>query len=360
MNPIIHTTDASGASSSTTRSDLSSSQLSFSMDCSPFLDWNEEKLESEDQKAVIFQSLVATVKSQPAFDVSLEVKAVKFIESGNPDDEDSADAFLNIFGRTPDESSTNFIQSVVVLLSSPHQAITIATMKMLRTLIANCSDKVHLSLVKADLINQLIITLNPQSLSFTEAEDIHTCLISNISRSIWLATLDSLANLEIEGPDEQQAVHETVLKQVLEPSEKYICHLCVNRSSILDGEQSEEFMFLLARLLQISPYYQPTMVFVQNMPVALTIPSCLTFFETDPSIWHFFHIMKCFQEEWNEQGGNICPSWTEMLRSLRMEGFDDVTEQRLLNDLTGDYGEEIAGFSNWLNILLGMNIAELE
>ncbi|KAK2943945.1 hypothetical protein BLNAU_21148 [Blattamonas nauphoetae] len=98
---------------------------------------------------------------------------------------------------------------MIVLISSASQPITTATIEMLRTLIIFCSPKHRLALFKADLIPQLITTLHPQSLPFAETEDIHACLISNITSSFWLATPDSLTQLRIKDRNEQQAVHKT-------------------------------------------------------------------------------------------------------------------------------------------------------
>ncbi|KAK2954629.1 hypothetical protein BLNAU_10480 [Blattamonas nauphoetae] len=235
-------------------------------DCSSFLNWQFSLKESESEKVVVFRSLVATVKIQPSLDVSLEAKAVEFLKSVNPYDDTSADAFITGLASISEEYLTDFVQSMMVLFSSPSQVITTATMKMLRTLIDWCSPKIRLALFKADLIPQLINTLNILSLSFTEAIDIHTCLMKTITRSLSLTTPDGLRYLRITDRNEQQSVHETVLQQVLTSSEKYICHLCLNRFSIIDGDQSWDFVDLLARLLRICPYYQSTMDFVLNMP----------------------------------------------------------------------------------------------
>ncbi|KAK2944956.1 hypothetical protein BLNAU_20132 [Blattamonas nauphoetae] len=259
---------------------------------SRFLDWDEEEPESEQEKAVIFQSLVATVKIQPVLDDSLEEKAVQFLESVDPQDIESADAFLRSLGHTTDESSKDFVQSIVVLVSSPSQAITTTAMKILESLSISCSARVFYPLVKADLLPQLITSLNPLSLSFAEAVGIHTCLMSIISSTVWLTTPTGLEHLGIEDESGQQTVHKTVLKQVLIPSEKYICHLCANRFSIVDGDLPNEFMTILAQLLRISPSYQPTAEIVLHMPVFLTIPSCLTFFEKDFPIWDFLRFGK--------------------------------------------------------------------
>ncbi|KAK2952646.1 hypothetical protein BLNAU_12474 [Blattamonas nauphoetae] len=112
-------------------------------------------------------------------------------------------------------------------------------MEIVTSLFWLCSNEVRYALVKADLIPQLLITLNPQSFSFTDAEDIHINLMNSINHSLWLATPRRLAKLGIEDNNEEQAVHKTILKQVVTPSETCICHLCVSRLSIIDGKQSD-------------------------------------------------------------------------------------------------------------------------
>ncbi|KAK2955011.1 hypothetical protein BLNAU_9942 [Blattamonas nauphoetae] len=252
------------ASSRAARSDLSS-QASFSMDTSPFLNWNEENLESEEEKAIVFRSLVATLKLQHVLDVSLEAKAVRFLKSVDRQQTASANAFLSSLISICDDSPTDFKHYIVVLISSTSQAIIKASVEMLERLILWCSAQVRLTLVKADLIPHLINTLNMQALSFTESVDIHINVIKIIRRFLWLATAGAQADLEIEDDDEQQAVQKTIFRQVLVPSEQYLCHLCVNQFLFVDEDQSK-FLDLIAQLLEISPYYQPTMEVVLNMP----------------------------------------------------------------------------------------------
>ncbi|KAK2942381.1 hypothetical protein BLNAU_22724 [Blattamonas nauphoetae] len=347
-------------SSNPARADLSSSQLPSSTDFSPFLNWNEEEFLTESEKAVIFRSLVAIVKLQTAVDDSLEVKAVKLLKSLDAEGEDSADAFLTSHGHTTEESLKIFIQSIVVLISSTNQTITTAAMEMLDSLIWNCSTRIRLALIKADLIPQLVVSLNPLSLSFAEAVDIHTALLSSTLSSLWLATPDCLASLGIEDNDDHPAVHETVFQQVLTPSEQYIWHLYVNRFSIIDGDLSWNFLNLFAFLLLISPFYQPTMDLVVHMPVVLTIPSCLTFFEFYNSIYWFLSYIVAAQRYWNKTRGAVRQMWKNMLRMLRMEGFEDVMEDRLQNDRNERFGEWIFISSIEWNNLLGMNLPEQE
>ncbi|KAK2955110.1 hypothetical protein BLNAU_9839 [Blattamonas nauphoetae] len=173
--------------------------------CSRFLNWKENKFKTESERSVIFRSLVATVKLQSELDVSLEAKAVKLLKSLAPQFEGQADAFLTSLGRTTDESLKIFIQSIVVLLSTPNQTITTAAMGMLVSLIWNCSSKIHLTLVTADLLPQLINNLNLQSLPFAETIEIHIYLMKTINWTVWLATPYYLRQLGIKDGNEQQA-----------------------------------------------------------------------------------------------------------------------------------------------------------
>ncbi|KAK2958366.1 hypothetical protein BLNAU_6636 [Blattamonas nauphoetae] len=326
------------------------------MDCSPFLNWNEGTSETESEKAVVFRSLVATLKIQPALDVTLEAKVVTLLESVNSTCQMSPDGFLRNFASSPDDSLTPFVQSLVVLISSSSQEITTATMEMLDQLILMCSAKSLLALVNADLIPQLINNLNPLSLSFVETVDIHINLLESITCCLVLATPDGLKKLEIKDDEEEQDVHETVFQQVLIPSEKYIRHLCVNRFSIISGNQTNYFLDLLTQLIQICPYYQPAVDFLLDMPVALTISSCLTFFDDENSIWNFLCSMNITQQEWNETREPDQLMWKTAHRMLRMEGIEDVVEDKLLNDKNIFIGEWLVESSIEWNNLLGMNL----
>ncbi|KAK2952986.1 hypothetical protein BLNAU_11975 [Blattamonas nauphoetae] len=324
------------------------------MDYTPLLNWSEDQPQSEEEMAVVLRSLVAAVKLQPALDDALEDEAMNFLKYVETHDPYAADAFLRRLGRTTDESLTNFVQSIVVLLSSANQVITTTAMEILKHLIPRISAKVRLALVKADLVSHLINILNPLSLSFAEAADIHITLVYLINWTVGLSTPMGLRQLAIEGLDKPQTVYETVLQQVLVPSEKYIWHFCVNRFSMADGDIFGYFLRLLAQLLRISPYYPPTMDFVLHMPVILLISSCLTFFENDGLILSFLIDMIGAQREWNKRMGEERQLWKTVHRMLRMEGIEDMNEGRLRNN-KHRFGYYIVARSIEWNNLLDMN-----
>ncbi|KAK2949808.1 hypothetical protein BLNAU_15290 [Blattamonas nauphoetae] len=337
---------------------LSNLSSAFSIDCIPFLSWTENYYESWFGQTVVFQSLVATRKIQPALDVSLEAKATQFLESLTEIFRWSPDDLLSAHVSHSDGSLTDFVQSIVVLISSPNQVIKTATMKMLNKVVVNCSAIHALLLIKADLIDQLLVTLNPLSLSFADAVDIHSKLMSIIHWSVLLTTPDGLKKLKIEDPDEQQALCETVLKQGLAPSSTYLCYLCAKYHSIIEGDMSTLFMTLLSQLLQISSHSHQTMEYVLTLPVFLATSSCLSFFETDSTIDTFLSSMIDPKSKRNEQSGDVRESEMTILRSLRMEGIDDVIEEKLVNDRSSDHANRtVVNTIKWSN-MLGMNHSE--
>ncbi|KAK2951649.1 hypothetical protein BLNAU_13388 [Blattamonas nauphoetae] len=297
---------------------------------SPFLNWSKENHGSESEQAVVFQSLVATVKVQPVLDASLKAKAVEFLKSVRPRSRSSADAFLLSLALSLDESSASFVQSIGVLVLSANQIITTAAIEMVADFIPNFSAQIRLPLVKADLIPQLIFTLNPLSLSFEEAVYIHANLMKTITNSAWFSTPDGLEQLGIEDDNEQQTVHETILKQVLVPSEKNIWHLCINRFSIIDGDQSLRFLELLANILEICPSHQRTMDFVLNMPIFLTIPSYLTFFEADYQIcWNVIESKHQNDQDEDGDGGWVVDD------SIRWNNIETNKNKRTYRTVSG-------------------------
>ncbi|KAK2953794.1 hypothetical protein BLNAU_11197 [Blattamonas nauphoetae] len=262
----------------------------------------------------------------------------------------------NFIGAERNASMLNFVTTLSVLFSSASLSITTVAIKMIDSLIRHCSAKVLIALLKADLIPQLVIILHPHSLPFTEAVEIHTSLMSIIFSTVWLTGPNCLEDLEIEDGDGPQDIHETVLKQVLAPSEKYIWYLCVNRFSIKDASLSTGFMTFLANLIRPCPYYQPTLEYCHHLPIFLTIPSCLAFIENESSIWNFLAQMVDVQREWNKHSGEERQRWKTVHRMLRMEGSEDVVEEKLRNDKSTDIGRQIVVISAEWNNKLGMNI----
>ncbi|KAK2941983.1 hypothetical protein BLNAU_23106 [Blattamonas nauphoetae] len=74
------------------------------------------------------------------------------------------------------------------------------------------------------------------------------------------------------------------------------------------------------------------MTFILDVPVVHTISSCLAFYERDESIWLFLDDMNTSLQEFDKKRGDQRQMWKTVLRMLRMEGIEDVMEEKLRND----------------------------
>ncbi|KAK2945769.1 hypothetical protein BLNAU_19325 [Blattamonas nauphoetae] len=327
---------------------------------SAFLEWNEEPIESTPDKLSLFHSLVQMINDSHYIDGVLEEKVVPFLEQIRPEYGEEVDRFLLGLTPTDDESLQTFVNSIIVLVSSPKQAIVTATMRMLDYLQHNASPPIHLKLVHAALIPRLLSSLNPLSLSFVDGAELHTLLISLIFQSLWLSTPNGLQKLEIKDSAEQQTVHETVLDQVLVPSKGYVQHLCENRLVVIaDSSLSDVFVSLLVHLLHISLSHPPTSRVVLALPAILAIPSSFTSNDTNFSSWRLLSGLANAQKRWVCRAGLLRQSEATPIRSLRMEGWEDVVEQQMQHTIDGDWARVVGLSARRMSGVDGANILQV-
>ncbi|KAK2949981.1 hypothetical protein BLNAU_15124 [Blattamonas nauphoetae] len=276
-------------------------------------------------------------------------------------EEEATEQFiLSLAPSPPDDSLSEFVTCVIVLLPSDKNKLATATLQMVKLLLLDCSSTVRLNLVKADLIPRLITHLHPLSVSFPDFPEIPSHLTAIIDASIWLGTQVGLGKLGIEDADEQNTINQTCLKQILIASERYLHHLCGNSDSIVDPDFSFHFERLLGRLLRICPFHPPTMHFVHTLPIYPTIARVLTTLPSDASLWIFLYEIVTALQEWNKQGGFVRQAGKTVQSSLRSDGLEDVIEQKLTTDFEGFWGREVAKNSILLNNLVGMNVPALK
>ncbi|KAK2963580.1 hypothetical protein BLNAU_1623 [Blattamonas nauphoetae] len=340
---------------------MSSVRLSLSTDNSAFMNWDGRQIETMSDRSTVLRSLVAKIKDGHHIDDASEKKAVMLLDQIRPFGSVNVKAFVRgLIVSEPNNYLTDFVISITVLVSSSKQTIIKGTMLLLEHLFSSSSPTFKLKLIEAQMIPQIITSLNAQSLFVAKAEDIHTPLIRIVNQSLRLITPHGMKSLEIEHQHDQQKVHETVLHQFLVPLEEYLRNCCKRRFSFLAGSQSFGFVVLIQNLLDIYPYYLPTMDFVLSLPVVLTIPSCLTFLENEFIIRYILIHTFDIPEEWNKQTKNPRQAGMKLLLSLRMEGFDDATEQQLQSDKGEYFGSDVVDYSIKLNNLQGNNIGQLE
>ncbi|KAK2956337.1 hypothetical protein BLNAU_8704 [Blattamonas nauphoetae] len=102
------------------------------------------------------------------------------------------------------------------------------------------------------------------------------------------------------------------------------------------------------------------MDFVLRQPVVLTIPSNLTYFDSDATIRTFLYTIANVQREWNEESAAVGQRGKIVHRVLRMEGIEDVLVEKLQNDNKPNFGWYVVDDSRKWNNQQGMNIPEQE
>ncbi|KAK2945995.1 hypothetical protein BLNAU_19071 [Blattamonas nauphoetae] len=329
------------------------SPTSISIEHSPdaFQNWDGKPIQSTSEKSVVYHSLVSLIQPDYVFTDDFVKKAVLLLEQLRFSNAKETNNFICPALESTDQNLMEFMQSFMILLSCANHSLITATIKMLDSLLLNISTRMHLRLVNADLITHILTSLNPLSLSIADAQDIHSSIISIIILTLWLSNPYVLITLDIKDSSEQQAIHETILNRVLVPAEAYIRYLCTNYSFIADGASSERFPYLLTRPLDISQLYQPTLTFVLDLPITLTIPSFISVLEDNITTLRFFFEFKRIVKDWNKGDGKHSQKGQIIIRSLQTEGLEDVLQQQLQYTKTSYNAQCIVSYSVELNNL---------
>ncbi|KAK2956336.1 hypothetical protein BLNAU_8703 [Blattamonas nauphoetae] len=254
-----------------------------------------------------------------------------------------------------------------------------------------CSAKLRLALIKADLIPQLVITLNTLSLSFVEKADIHINLMNSITWSIWLASPEGLTQLEIEDHHGQQAARETKQTEASDHFDQFLTPLWPTNTVWILSRQSPSIVaalsFTFAATLSLLPNgSDPSLPFIAvcvdviaaqdihvlpHLPSAfwislahqlvnLTTPSWLALFEPEGSVGTFLELMGDTQWEWNRTRGDERQMKKTVHRMLQMEGIEDVIDEKLRNRKNRFFVGWLDKASIRWNNLLGMNLSKVE
>ncbi|KAK2950819.1 hypothetical protein BLNAU_14237 [Blattamonas nauphoetae] len=204
-----------------------------------FMNWDGKPIDTPSERTTLYLSLVQMVKSVQAFGRSLEDKSVSFLEQIKLESETDVDSFLfDLVPSSLPESSRVFVESVSVLISVPHQHIALAALELVQHIFDHSSWSTLLILVQNGLITKVITSLNIFSLSFTEAEMIHTSLLIVFLDTFFHLTSETLNVYGTICPDKQQKHRETFHNCIFLPfiSHPRLLFLCPNQSDHLSTQ----------------------------------------------------------------------------------------------------------------------------
>ncbi|KAK2950841.1 hypothetical protein BLNAU_14259 [Blattamonas nauphoetae] len=328
---------------------------------SDFQYWFDQPIVANSERSATYLSLIHMARNKRPFSESLEDKAVSFLEEITPESANDVDSFiLDLDPSSLQESSHIFVETVVVLISVRNRRIKQATFDFVDDMVHHSPVEVRLKFIQNDLVPKVISSLDFFSPRFSQFTDDHTTLLKFLNQWIRSSTEITFKTLTTTRPDEQQTLAETLFRHVLMPMEGVVQYLCEHRFSIVDSILSTYFLQNLCRIQAISTLLQQESNLVLNPLIVLTIPCVVALFEDDLTILLYLCEMIIIHLERKIINRERDERWIMILRQLRTEGFEDIVEQRLKNDIGGSYRGKIVTAGIQWNNLMGMNLSMLK
>ncbi|KAK2963670.1 hypothetical protein BLNAU_1235 [Blattamonas nauphoetae] len=310
---------------------------------SAFLDWLPTDFDSLKEASPAFQSLVLMFRDEYSIDDTIVLKVTMFLQSITPGTTESfdCDEFFTELIPSPSNPVESLLDALYILLSSNHQPIIQSTLKVLSRLILFSSSPYQLNLIQANVVNQLLLILQPCSLEFSEHILIHADFIRILTYASQTSTPSRIRQLKTNYAVTNENVPEIVLNHVLLPAKDYLVHLISHRFSLMDTVQSELLPVLISLLLFVSPYHLPTFDYTFSLSLPLVHQCVLDLVQYDGVFFKLWFDISFNIPKWKEKRAEIKINGQIMIRSLVSEGLDDKTEQSLIHDIYGSYDDEI-------------------
>ncbi|KAK2942550.1 hypothetical protein BLNAU_22537 [Blattamonas nauphoetae] len=303
----------------------------------------------------MFRSLIALVKAQYPLDNALQDKAVRLLKRIDPNWNQHASARLvTELVPSPGCSPSGFIESITTLLSSPYSTVVSAAFSLLRPTIVSSPLIVRRDLVESDIIPKVLATIHPHTLPISGNEKKFDDLVTIITQGIKCALPSDLWTLNIKTAGDRLNLRKMIFQKVVQPSSRFVMFLITNRS-VLSGDLLFSFVYLLCKLLHISPFHPPTLEFVFSTPIVTALSNSLAFSESNPRNVSYLIIIEQSLKEWQYEDSKVAKSGKRVTQAQFSEGFEDHLEQLLIHH-KGDSGLDVGVKSVSISQLLGSNV----
>ncbi|KAK2943445.1 hypothetical protein BLNAU_21628 [Blattamonas nauphoetae] len=296
----------------------------------PFLIFDENSELSFEDKSAIYDSLIDLVKAEYTFDNALQDRTAQFLKDIEPEwgDEDLADRLVLDIVPSSGESHSEFVESIVTLLSCPCSTIVAAALLFFNKIAEVSSFGIRCRIVESDLISNVLATIRPHTLSISGNEELIGHLIEIIDSCIDLTSPRSLNDQSITTAVDRYNHREMIFQQIVLPSSQFVSFLISNRN-VLKGDLLDWFMFLLSIFFVLGPFHRSTLEFVLASPIAMALSSCLSFFEADLRLGTTLTNINRSLEEWTEEGQEVAQSGKRMMQALISDSFENSLELKM-------------------------------
>ncbi|KAK2959570.1 putative Casein kinase II subunit beta [Blattamonas nauphoetae] len=191
------------------------------------------------------------------------------------------------------------------------------------------------------LITKVLAAVQPHTLPISGNETMINFLIDLIITVLYLADKSSLSYSGITEAVDICHFCEIVFAKVVLPSSHFFSFLIFNRN-VITGDFFATFMTLLNSLIQIAPFYRPTLEFILASPIVMGFSSCLSYIDNSLT-------------EWKEEDPEVVQSAKRMIQALFSEGIEDTLEKLLLCKIA-DFHSEVVQLCHSIFHLLGSNV----
>ncbi|KAK2954895.1 hypothetical protein BLNAU_10225 [Blattamonas nauphoetae] len=310
---------------------------------SPFLTWNENDPLTVDSVSAVFVSLVAMVRDDYNFDEEQLKQASTFFSSITRRATPGTffESFLKTIGEDPADSIPPFLDSTIILLSSPHPSIFRDTLSFLHHCLRGCSPSNHLAFLSAKLFSRMLSTPFLRDLSAINDQGIVKDTIEMLEWCIQLTSTDSLQSLSTTLHTDPQSIRDLMLYEVVIPVEPVLVQINQNHHlfSLHDGYLTTLKLFV--KIFDLGAFHQPTLDFICSSRIPMVFQSLLSKIEHEETHHVIYLFMSGNISIWKYRGAETWCRGRILLQTLEREGFIDELEQSLLHIKTKPHGNTV-------------------
>ncbi|KAK2960021.1 hypothetical protein BLNAU_4904 [Blattamonas nauphoetae] len=166
-------------------------------------------------KLSMFRSLLAMVTDDVPFDDALQSKAILLLKSLEAEcgSQNKAEKLVTDLVHSSSKSPSGFIDSIDILLSTPHQRIVLATLSFLHYTIMSITFGRLTNLIDADLIHRIHTALQSHTLRVSFQEQIFIRLNWILTFVVSHVDPDSLRSLHLSSTSEINTLREQIFQR---------------------------------------------------------------------------------------------------------------------------------------------------
>ncbi|KAK2961796.1 hypothetical protein BLNAU_3233 [Blattamonas nauphoetae] len=329
---------------------------------SPFLDWNPDDSVTVDSVAPALVSLASMLRDGYPFNTELVIAASTLLSSFNWRRHNSLtiDHLLKAIGQHFPDPAAVFVDSITILLSSPHPSIFREALPFIRRCLNYCYPSNRLALVSSKLLPGIISTPHLRDLSVIDNQGMMNDICVIFDRCVCLSSTDTVLYFSTTLDIDPQSIRNLVLHEVLIPFEPSLVQISRNPRFVSWDYEYQNASIFLIDIFDMSAYHQPTLDFVCSSRIPIVFQSLLSKVE---NIFPHRVIISSLAEnirKWKEDGAETADRGRILLQTLEREGFHEGIEQTLFHNKSSENGRFVRWYSFEIMNYLGMNSSEPE